>query len=97
MPDGDGDGWADFMDAFPADANEYLDSDGDGIADGYDECPDFYGNSTEDVEDALISTVMVGQTRLKEPIGIQAIQLSGQIQMETDGDNPEGTNQIHVW
>jgi len=48
-PDGDGDGWADFMDAFPADVNEYLDSDLDGIADGYDDCPEVYGNSTEDV------------------------------------------------
>lgn len=48
-PDGDGDGWADFMDAFPADANEYIDSDKDGIADGADDCPDVEGNSTEDV------------------------------------------------
>ncbi len=49
-PDGDGDGWADFMDAFPADANEHLDSDSDGVADGYDFCPDVEGYSTEDVE-----------------------------------------------
>ena len=48
-PDGDGDGWANFMDAFPADANEYQDTDGDGIADGYDDCPEVEGYSTEDV------------------------------------------------
>ena len=48
-PDGDGDGWADFMDAFPADENEYLDSDRDGVADGYDDCPEVNGNSTVDV------------------------------------------------
>jgi hypothetical protein len=48
-PDSDGDGWANFMDAFPADANEYQDTDGDGIADGYDDCPEVEGYSTEDV------------------------------------------------
>ena len=48
-PDGDGDGWANFMDAFPADANEYLDSDLDGVADGNDDCPEVEGYSTEDV------------------------------------------------
>ena len=48
-PDGDGDGWADFMDAFPADPDEYKDTDGDSIADGYDDCVDVAGNSTEDV------------------------------------------------
>ena len=48
-PDGDGDGWANFMDAFPADANEYQDTDGDGIADGYDDCPEVEGYSIEDV------------------------------------------------
>jgi hypothetical protein len=37
------------MDAFPADANEYQDTDGDGIADGYDDCPEVEGYSTEDV------------------------------------------------
>jgi len=48
-PDGDSDGWADFMDAFPSDPDEYLDSDGDGIADGYDNCPEVSGNSSLDV------------------------------------------------
>ena len=49
------------------------------------------------LRDALISTVMVGQTRLKEPIGIQAIQLSGQIQMETDTvTTQKERTQIHV-
>ena len=48
-PDGDGDGWADFMDAFPANSDEYLDSDKDGIADGEDDCPLVNGNSTIDV------------------------------------------------
>ena len=48
-PDGDGDGWANFMDAFPTDANEYQDTDGDGVADGYDDCPDVEGYSTNDV------------------------------------------------
>ena len=48
-PDGDGDGWADFMDAFPADSENYLDSDGDGIADGNDDCPNVEGYSENDV------------------------------------------------
>ena len=48
-PDGDGDGWANFMDAFPADPDEYLDSDGDGVADGNDDCPVVEGYSTNDV------------------------------------------------
>ena len=48
--DSDGDGWADFMDAFPADSEEYQDSDGDGFADGKDACPEINGNSTEDRE-----------------------------------------------
>ena len=48
-PDSDGDGWANFMDAFPADPDEYLDSDGDGIADGNDDCSEVFGNSTIDV------------------------------------------------
>ena len=48
-PDSDSDGWADFMDAFPSDADEYLDSDSDGIADGNDDCPLVNGNSTIDV------------------------------------------------
>ena len=49
------------------------------------------------LKDDLISTVMVGQTRLKEPIGIQAIQLSGQIQMETDTvTTQKERTQIHV-
>ena len=48
-PDSDGDGWANFMDAFPQDADEYLDTDQDGIADGKDDCPTFAGNSTADV------------------------------------------------
>ena len=48
-PDGDGDGWADFMDSFPANPDEYLDTDSDGVADGSDACPEVYGNSTIDV------------------------------------------------
>ena len=48
-PDTDGDGWANFMDAFPFDAEEYLDTDLDGVADGKDACPMFRGNSTADV------------------------------------------------
>ena len=48
-PDSDGDGWANFMDAFPADPEEYLDSDGDGVADGNDDCPEVEGYSTYDV------------------------------------------------
>ena len=48
-PDSDSDGWADFMDAFPGDPDEYLDSDKDGIADGNDDCPLVNGNSTIDV------------------------------------------------
>jgi hypothetical protein len=47
-PDSDSDGWADSMDAFPGDPNEYRDSDGDSYADGNDGCPNLAGNSTED-------------------------------------------------
>ena len=47
-PDSDGDGWANFMDAFPGDPDEYLDSDGDGFADGKDDCPEENGSSSED-------------------------------------------------
>ena len=48
-PDGDGDGWANFMDAFPANPDEYLDSDSDGVADGEDDCPEVEGYSINDV------------------------------------------------
>ena len=48
-PDSDGDGWANFMDAFPFDSEEYLDTDLDGVPDGKDDCPMFRGNSTADV------------------------------------------------
>ena len=48
-PDSDGDGWADYMDAFPGDAENYRDIDGDGIADGNDDCMTVNGSSTEDV------------------------------------------------
>ena len=47
-PDSDGDGWANFIDAFPFDSEEHLDGDKDGVADGHDACPDEGGNSTED-------------------------------------------------
>ena len=46
--DKDGDGWADFIDAFPDDVNEYLDSDKDGFADGTDDCRNTGGGSQHD-------------------------------------------------
>ena len=46
--DRDADGWADFIDAFPDDASEHLDSDKDGFADGKDDCPSTNGASTVD-------------------------------------------------
>ena len=46
--DRDADGWADFIDAFPDDASEHLDSDRDGVADGKDDCPNTNGSSTFD-------------------------------------------------
>ena len=38
-PDDDGDGYSNFADAFPNDANEWLDSDGDGVGDNADAFP----------------------------------------------------------
>ena len=51
--DGDGDGWADAMDAFPEDVLLWSDTDDDGYAnqqgtDLSDDCPEVYGTSTED-------------------------------------------------
>ena len=92
-PDGDGDGWANFMDAFPADPNEYLDSDGDGIADGYDYCPEFYGNSTEDVEGC---PDFDGDGWADPPKGTDWNPSDSTQWADSDGDgygdNPEGTN-----
>lgn len=39
LPDTDGDGYIDGVDAFPLDASEWLDSDGDGCGDNTDEFP----------------------------------------------------------
>ena len=47
--DADGDGYPDYIDAFPANANEWLDSDGDGI--GNNEDSDDDGDGTEDTSD----------------------------------------------
>ena len=52
-PDADGDGWADFADAFPANACQYKDTDGDGYGDNpecedYDDCLLQPGTSTAD-------------------------------------------------
>ena len=92
-PDGDGDGWADFMDAFPADANEYLDSDKDGIADGYDACPEVNGNSTEDVEGCPDTD---GDGWADPEIGSDWKPLDPTQWSDSDGDgygdNPEGNN-----
>ena len=51
--DGDGDGWADTMDAYPDDLRLWSDTDEDGYADQpgtdlSDDCPEVYGTSTED-------------------------------------------------
>ncbi|MCS5537378.1 MAG: hypothetical protein NZ770_04675, partial [Candidatus Poseidoniaceae archaeon] len=46
--DRDGDGWADFIDAFPDDSLEHQDSDKDGVADGSDDCPSTNGGSEHD-------------------------------------------------
>jgi hypothetical protein len=54
-PDSDADGWANFMDAFPFDADEHLDDDDDGFANGNDACPDDWGNSTEDRQGCIDS------------------------------------------
>ena len=52
-PDSDGDGWADSIDAFPADITQFSDQDGDGFGDNdtgsnADDCPLVFGNSTMD-------------------------------------------------
>ena len=52
-PDSDGDGWADSIDAFPADDTQFSDQDGDGYGDNpsgtnADDCPLVFGNSTID-------------------------------------------------
>lgn len=51
LPDGDGDGIPDKLDAFPSDGYEYLDSDGDGIANGVDDDDD--GDGVSDWHDAV--------------------------------------------
>ena len=52
-PDGDDDGWADGLDAFPNDLSQWNDTDGDGYGDSIigfegDACPQTAGNSTVD-------------------------------------------------
>ena len=51
--DGDGDGWADSIDAYPAEISQWNDSDGDGFGDSLiglrgDACPTEFGPSHED-------------------------------------------------
>ena len=51
--DGDGDGWADSIDAYPAEISQWNDTDGDGYGDSIigfegDACPTNYGNSYRD-------------------------------------------------
>jgi preprotein translocase subunit SecG len=48
--DTDGDGYADVLDAFPNDVDDYRDIDGDGIGDSKDACPNQSGTSSEDRE-----------------------------------------------
>ncbi len=47
-PDLDGDGWPDFMDDFPDDPSEWIDSDSDGVGNNADQCPTEAGSSTQD-------------------------------------------------
>ena len=52
-PDFDADGWADLIDDFLQDETQWSDGDGDGFGDyplgnNPDDCPFFFGNSTED-------------------------------------------------
>ena len=52
-PDFDSDGWADLVDDFLQDETQWSDGDGDGFGDNPlgtnpDDCPFFFGNSTED-------------------------------------------------
>ena len=51
--DGDGDGWADSIDAYPAEISQWNDSDGDGYGDSIigfegDACPTIFGQSQRD-------------------------------------------------
>jgi len=51
--DGDGDGWADSIDAYPSEISQWNDTDGDGYGDSIigfegDACPTNYGNSYRD-------------------------------------------------
>ena len=78
-PDRDGDGWADFMDAFPANPDEYLDSDKDGIADGNDDCPTRkWKLNNRRCRVAQTMMEMVGVTQKRVQIGSRLIQLNGQ-------------------
>lgn len=51
VADGDGDGVADALDAFPSDGSEHADSDGDGIGNNAD--PDDDGDGVGDAQDAV--------------------------------------------
>ena len=52
-PDSDGDGYSNSGDAFPQDANEYLDSDDDGVGDNSDAFPNDPAETTDSDSDGV--------------------------------------------
>lgn len=99
LPDGDGDGIPDNLDAFPSDGYEYLDSDGDGIANGVDDDDD--GDGVSDWQDAVpldrfdaVDTDGDGVGDISDPDddgdgvwdAIDAFPLDGSAQADSDRD-----------
>lgn len=99
VPDADGDGVPDALDAFPSDGSEHLDSDGDGLANGADDDDD--GDGVGDLEDGVpldrfevIDTDRngVGDSADRDDDGdgvedvIDAFPLDGSAHADSDGD-----------